>query len=130
MKTSPFWRPDGTIHAFEFPHFSITLGRLKDVLSEVPGVSNIRDNDLSDENRLEFEFQEIPCVVWEPFGDNSHYWVGPKDPESSTIDMSDVHAAILNHQPFMRVGIPGIIAIALVMLAVYSGWERLLRCFQ
>jgi hypothetical protein len=34
-----------------------------------------RGNDL----HAEFTFEGIPFVVWEPFGDNSRFWIGPDE---------------------------------------------------
>jgi hypothetical protein len=30
-----------------------------------------------DENRAYLVFHGVPFVVWEPWGDNSRYWIGP-----------------------------------------------------
>jgi hypothetical protein len=59
--------------------FRFTLGRL---LQSVPGVTDVRRGGnwfSSDENRAYFLFHGVPFVVWEPFGDNSRYWIGPAD---------------------------------------------------
>jgi hypothetical protein len=40
----------------------------------------------SEENEefCEFEVDGVPFVAWEPWGDNSRFWVGPKAKEGQT----------------------------------------------
>lgn len=56
------------------------------------------------EERVSFLLHGEPCVVWEPFGDNSRYWIGPQSADSSTADLSKLHQAFLAYQsPFVRI---------------------------
>jgi len=34
---------------------------------------------MREEEFCEFEVDSEAFVAWEPFGDNSRYWIGPKD---------------------------------------------------
>jgi len=51
---------------------------MRRVLQSVEGVRNFRRNWFNDD-RFAFTFLGRPCVVNEPFGDNSRYWIGPVD---------------------------------------------------
>ena len=43
------------------------------------------------------------CIVWEPFGDNSRYWIGSKTLKEATLDMSKVETALKQYRPpFIR----------------------------
>jgi len=64
---------------------------MRRVLASVQGVSDfkcVRSND----DRFAFVYLGRNCVVNEPFGDNSRYWIGPleKDPP---IDMTAIRDA-------------------------------------
>jgi len=78
MKTYPLKREDGQIFAFEIRGAGLWTGSLARLLERVPGVANVR-RVRSEDNRLAFEVNGEPFVVWEPWGDNSRYWVGPVD---------------------------------------------------
>jgi len=78
MKTYPIKRNDGQIFAFEIPAAGLWTGSLARRLRRAPGVANVRRVH-RDDHRLKFELNGEPFVVWEPWGDNSRYWVGPVD---------------------------------------------------
>ena len=94
MKTYPILRTDRSLHGFEIDNAWISFERLGDILCSVDGVSDVRRVDFSDD-RMEFLLNGELCVVHEPFGDNSRYWIGPRDAANSTLDISPVHNAIL-----------------------------------
>ena len=42
---------------------------------------------------VEFKYRGVPYIVWEPFGDNSRYWIGPGDQavgDTCAADISDL----------------------------------------
>ena len=50
--------------------------------------------------RLQFTYKGVTFEVWEPFGDNSRYWVGPAGEEPKRVDaIDDVHSAFVQHEP-------------------------------
>jgi hypothetical protein len=78
MRTFPLMRKTGEIFAFEIYASGLWTGSLERLLQQAPGVTHVRrvrDGD----NRLAFHVRGEPFVVWEPFGDNSRYWIGPQD---------------------------------------------------
>lgn len=92
MKTYPINRSDGSMLAFEIGNSLVSLRRITRVLGGISGVSGVRPMAGGDD-RLMFEFGGESCVVNEPFGDNSRYWIGPAFPEGSTLDMKPVQLA-------------------------------------
>jgi hypothetical protein len=92
VKTHPISRPDGSLLAFEVTSAWVTFRPLYKTLRSVPGVSDIKRN-LFNDDRITFTFQGESCVVNEPWGDSSCYWIGPLDAQSSKLDMTPLHRA-------------------------------------
>ena len=92
MRTYPIATDDGLIKAFEISNaYFWSLGDMRRTLASVDGVSDVRRNWFKDD-RFSFSFHERPCVVNEPWGDNSRYWIGPIEMEP-LLDMGPVHDA-------------------------------------
>jgi hypothetical protein len=51
-----------------------------------------------EEIHIWFIYLNRECVVIEPFGDNSRYWIGPKNPEEE-FDISRLEQAFKQYQP-------------------------------
>jgi hypothetical protein len=95
VKTYPLKREDGSLQAFEIPMPLIpwsTSGTLCDLLERLDGVANVDRNGRGDYH-VTFTYRGEPFVIWEPFGDNSRYWVGPEHPARSNVDVESLHAA-------------------------------------
>ena len=92
MKTYPLRRDDGSLRAFEISSTWLSFRPLYRALRSVEGVRDIHRNYFSDD-RITFTFNGEPFVVNEPWGDNSRYWVGPKNAASSTADVTSIHDA-------------------------------------
>lgn len=100
MRTYPHVRNDGTIAYFEISNaFPWSLGFMRRVLTSVEGVSDFR-RERNCDDRFSFLYFGRRCVVHEPFGDNSRYWIGPAEPEPP-IDMTAMRDAFTQ----FRVGI-------------------------
>jgi hypothetical protein len=41
---------------------------------------------------VEFKYMGQAYIVWEPFGDNSRYWIGPADMVAGTEDVPDIQS--------------------------------------
>ena len=78
------------MRAFEITSLWVTFRPLIALLRSVEGVSDVRRNYLNDD-RLSFRFHKAQFVVFEPFGDNSRYWVGPMESETALLDLKPVH---------------------------------------
>ncbi|WP_413288397.1 hypothetical protein [Bdellovibrio sp. HCB337] len=81
MKTYPIKTDTGLI-GFEIENSYVSPRYIEKYLKDKNGISNIRRKNLEhSDNRLEFEYLGDTYVVFEPYGDNSRYWIGPKKPE-------------------------------------------------
>jgi len=102
LKTYPIRRSDGFLHAFEIGNAFISMGAIRRILSSVDGVSSIRRQPRSDD-RLAFNVNGVPWVVHEPWGDNSRYWIGPRDPQHHSFDVNRIHEAFAQYRsPLFR----------------------------
>ncbi len=97
MKTYPILRADGSMLAFEITSSWVTFRPLFKILRSVDGVSNVQRNYFN-EDRLSFLYLSEPCVINEPWGDNSRYWVGPTEAATSTLNLTPVNQAFRAHR--------------------------------
>ena len=85
MKTEKIVDKSGTLFAFEVRNDILSLGTISKILFSVDGVTDIKRHryfgllNFKSDVRVEFKFNETDFVVVEPFGDNSMFWIGPKD---------------------------------------------------
>jgi hypothetical protein len=107
MKTYPiFDKEHGPIDAFEIENAYVGVGTVADLLNKIVGVSDVRARKIfskSGDIRVEFKYQGKDCVVVEPFGDNSRYWIGSQNSEGGTTDLGEVENAFKQYKPsFIR----------------------------
>ena len=92
----------GRTLAFEIDNIYMSLAAVARVLTAVPCVAGVRKRrpfSKWEEIHIWFSFAGHDCVVWEPFGDNSRYWIGPKNPtDSSTSVRSRMRSNATSHQ--------------------------------
>lgn len=73
---------EGRVFAFELDNSSVGRSRVLETIATVPGARIKRKPKLfswlREEVFCEFEVDGIDFVAWEPFGDNSRYWIGPE----------------------------------------------------
>jgi hypothetical protein len=102
MKTYPEYRDDGALWGFEIQQTWVWIGTILRILRSVPGVSNVQRAS-GDDRRVLFTLNSEPCIVLEPFGDNSRYWIGPEHPKTSALDLTSLHAEFASHRsPIMK----------------------------
>lgn len=78
---------------FEIENIYIAPATVAKVLTAVDGVRDVEVRKIfskSKDIRVQFRYLGRPYIVWEPYGDNSRYWIGPEDMLSGT----DVVAAL------------------------------------
>src|ERR1700730_8283423 len=97
MKTYPIRKPDGSLHGFEIRNTSISMGAIRRILDSVDGVSNL-NRQWRSEDRLTFVFRGAPWVVHEPFGDNSRYWIGPREAKNHALGVGPIHDAFVSYK--------------------------------
>jgi len=103
METYPIKNEAGLIYAFEIENIYISLREIATILSSLNEISNIKIRkpfQTATENQIEFECMGKKCIVWEPYGDSSRYWIGAKDVDNKDIDVTAIEASFKCHQPF------------------------------
>lgn len=83
MKTYPLLNDNGEMTAFEISNiFFPSSASVSRFFAKCPGVKFTRQRRMFERGNdlhAEFTFEGIPFVVWEPFGDNSRFWIGPDE---------------------------------------------------
>lgn len=87
MKTLDLLDKEGRLHAFEVENLLLGRRRVVKIVKTIPGVKITREplRFLSwsrEEEFCEFVVGDRRFVAWEPFGDNSRYWIGARPPGS------------------------------------------------
>ena len=113
MKTYGIKGDDGKEFAFEVNNFHLRRTGLCRLVSRIPGCVVVRKPSWfrwsfeDKEEFCEFELDGIRFVAWEPFGDNSRYWVGPKSPAGHPPkwcpQVDQVREAFARARPFLGV---------------------------
>jgi hypothetical protein len=85
MKVHDLIDKEGRVFAFEVNNVFLSRRRLCKLVRAIPEVvihkaPGFRSYFKGDEEFCEFEIRGQKFVAWEPFGDNSRYWIGPKPP--------------------------------------------------
>lgn len=96
----------GRVLDFEIDNIYVNNSNVARILSKVDGVAEVRVRKLFsrwEEVHIWFKYMNHDCIVWEPFGDNSRYWIGSKTLKEATLDMSKVETAFKQYRPpFIR----------------------------
>jgi hypothetical protein len=76
---------DGRVFAFEVSNLFLSRRGVCRVVRRIPHARLLKQPPVfscwsGDEEFCEFEIDGVNFVAWEPFGDNSRYWLGPKPP--------------------------------------------------
>lgn len=103
MKTFPLSDSEsGVKYAFEIEVAYIGPKRIAKLLTDAPDVSKVRVRRLfgpDPEIHVSFNYMDLPYVVWEPYGDNSRFWIGPKDSSITDVNITPVEAIFRDYRP-------------------------------
>src|SRR5260370_22735474 len=81
MKIPDLKDTEGRVFAFEVPNTLLTRREACKHVRSIPGARLLSgQKELRDEEFCLFELQGQRFKAWEPFGDNSRYWIGPEPP--------------------------------------------------
>jgi hypothetical protein len=89
-------------YMFSIKNAYISLGAITSILASVPDVDQLRRRKLFtawDSVHISFKYRGRACVVMEPFGDNSLYWIGLCDTEVEKIDIAEIEECFRRYQP-------------------------------
>lgn len=96
MRTYPIRDDGGVLFAFEVS--AQPAGRrLARVLRQIDGVTDVRLRRWwvgSPDVHVHFQYRGREYVVWEPFGDNSRWWIGPDDTDAAHMPLDDLERAV------------------------------------
>jgi len=101
MRTYTNRDDEGRITGFDIDIVYLSLATICRVLARIDGVSEIRKRrpfSAFDEIHIRFRFHGTECVVWEPFGDNSRYYIG-QEKTPAPVDLSALEQAFKNYEP-------------------------------
>lgn len=87
---------------FEVDSIYLSRKSLAEILRRTEGVTDVLLRGRfgsSDDVRVEFKYRGQGYLVWEPFGDNSRYWIGPKNGNDSLPDMTALEESFRNYSP-------------------------------
>lgn len=110
LDTYPIYSKDGRLLAFEIENAYIGLRKIMAVLITISGVSNVRKRRLfgsPSDIHVEFMYLNKDFIVWEPYGDNSRYWIGPKKTEDATNEIRQIENAFKLYRPSFAVKLLG-----------------------
>lgn len=101
MKIYDLIDAEGRIFAFEVSNSFLSRSTACRVARDIPGAKLIRAPRIfpGEDEFCEFELEGITFVLWEPWGDNSRYWIGPR-PERWVPQLAAVRYAFSRWQPF------------------------------
>lgn len=101
MRVHKLNRDDGQLYAFEIENVYIRPRKIAALLGAVDKVSKInlrKPFGASSDVHLEFSYYGKDFMVWEPYGDSSRYWIGPKD-EGEAVDIGSLVKAFEEYHP-------------------------------
>ena len=104
METYKLKTDDGLQFGFAIENFYISSYKIAKVLSEVNGINGVKKRKLferrpDNEYRLEFEYLGESFLIVEPFGDNSQYWIIPKDRDRLSKKIGDIEEVFRHYRP-------------------------------
>lgn len=80
MKTYDLTDDEGRLLAFEVSNAFLSRKTACRIAQQIPDAILVRGPRIcaSEDEFCEFEFEGVRFVLWEPWGDNNRYWIGPK----------------------------------------------------
>ena len=96
---------------FQIDNIYLSSATATKLLATVEGVTDVKQRKLfakSSDIHVEFQYLGRPYIVWEPYGDNSRFWIGPADMVTdaapvreldSTADICRLEDAFKRYQP-------------------------------
>jgi hypothetical protein len=88
--------------AFQIDNAYVSRRAVAQLLRKAEGITDVHLRGRfgsSDDTRVEFKYLGRDYIVWEPFGDNSRYWIGPKHPEQGAADMVGLENIFKRYRP-------------------------------
>jgi hypothetical protein len=107
MKTYDIHDKEGRVLSFEVPNALLSRRQACAVIQDIPGVVVLRharrlfSREPDNDEFCEFSVGDEIFVMWEPWGDNSRYWIGTRPPHPCP-ELEQVCAAFHGYQPMLH----------------------------
>ncbi|RYE53904.1 MAG: hypothetical protein EOP48_13410 [Sphingobacteriales bacterium] len=104
MRTYPYFNKDDEkeIIGFEIDNIYISVSSIVRLLMKNSKISELTRNRtllLSNECHVNFRFYDTEYVVWEPFGDNSRYFIAPIKGRGPEDQIREIECMFVDYQP-------------------------------
>jgi hypothetical protein len=106
MKTFPAASLASRQIAFEISNVFVTRRQIAKLISGIPGVTRVvvgAHFGSSSDLRLTFDYYGEEYIVWEPYGDSSRYWIGPRSLTDASRDCAELEHAFQRFEPSLFV---------------------------
>jgi len=105
MKTYPILSDKGDFLGFEINNTFIRSSTIIKLLQKNLNIQDIQKQKFFDssEVRINFIYKNQDYIVWEPFGDNSRYWIGLLENEkleNNFEDLKDIEIVFKKYKLF------------------------------
>ena len=124
MKTYPVRKNNGALLSFEIDNSFIMLRTIKHILFKIKGISNIKVKKIfhNSDVLVEFDYLGFKYEVLEPYGDSNHLLIGPKEPSSEALDISNIENAFKAHKRYLLFSIILVFSILTAMYLFFGKW--------
>ena len=108
MRTYDVNDEQGRALAFEVPNALLSRRQACAAIHDMPGAVVVRharrsfSRERDNEEFCEFKVGDETFVMWEPWGDNSRYWIGTRPPHACP-ELEQVRAVFRAYQPLHHV---------------------------
>ena len=123
MKTYPIYSDlDNTLIAFEIDNTSVFLSDIMRALQNSSNVKNVHIRKAfskSPDVHITFDFFNQPYIVWEPWGDNSRYWIGPDNDNNPPIDIQELENLLINANKITLNRFCYAVVLLIILVGVY-----------
>ncbi|WP_036114039.1 MULTISPECIES: hypothetical protein [Luteibacter] len=102
METFPVANKGDQKVAFAIKNIYVSGRTIARLLDQAEGVTDVRLRGRfgsSEDIRIEFKYLDRDYIVWEPFGDNSQYWIGPRSPDEGADEIIGVENIFKRYRP-------------------------------
>lgn len=139
MKTYELLDEEGRFFAFEVGNSGLGRSGVCRVVETIPGAKIVRRPKFlswfREEEFCEFDVDGKKFIAWEPYGDNSRYWIGPEpiEPLPQTQRVRAAFEAFGQSRLFRWVGFvlgAFMVAVSVMMLANAEGTVELLSALS
>lgn len=137
MRTYDIHDEQGRLHAFEVSNALLGRRQACAVIHDMAGAVVLRharrmfSREPDNDEFCEFRVGNEIFVMWEPWGDNSRYWIGTRPPHTCA-ELEQVRAAFCAYRPLLHVwGVLRLFFFAFGTVVVVNAlWQLWLRVGQ